>query len=132
MYFRYVFFLAYKYFFDNILNSMSILPNFLVTDNISYQTLFENENSVLGKCVLKKDNSFLKIHYHDYDEIYMITNGSGFIYKNDRWFKAEKGNVFLFKAKELHCAKTNDSLEFMYLFPKGPFKTIKYHMKSNL
>ena len=62
----------------------------------------------------------------------MITNGSGFVYKNDRWFKAEKGNVFLFKAKELHCIKTNDSLEFMYLFPKGPFKTIKYHMKSNL
>ena len=46
------------YFFDNILNSMSILPNYLVSDNISYKTLFENENSVLGQCVLKKDNSF--------------------------------------------------------------------------
>ena len=65
----------------------------------------------------KKDNFFLKIHYHDYDEIYMITNGSGFVYKNDRWFKAEKGNVFLFKAKELH-SKTNDSLEFSIYFKR--------------
>ena len=81
---------------------------------------------------MKNKNNFLTPHHHDHNEIYIITRGIGYVYKIDKWIAVKKDDIFLFKSGELHCAKTDDELEFIYVFDKGPFNTIKYYMKSKL
>ena len=112
---------------------MSVLPNSFESTKIKYETIHDSDNLVIGNCTMYGDSE-LFVHYHDIDEIYIITEGVGYVYTGQKWEPAKKGDIFKFKSKTYHCAKTEkDSiLKFTYVFFEGPFNTIKYHGKSNL
>ena len=112
---------------------MLYLPNFVHNDKINYETLIDRDNLVIGRCVLPKKNE-LFIHKHSLDEIYMITGGSGMVYRENKWVTVKKNDYFLIKAGDYHGAKAseNEDLEFTYIFPTGKFGSIKYEARSKL
>ena len=112
---------------------MLYLPNFVHNDKINYETLIDRDNLVIGRCVLPKKNE-LFIHKHSLDEIYMITGGSGMVYRENKWVTVKKNDYFLIKAGDYHGAKAseNEDLEFTYIFPTGKFGNIKYEPRSKL
>ena len=61
-------------------------------------------------------------------ELYYILKGNGSIYVRDRWVKAEPNSYYYFPAYTNHCcrADSQEGLQFIYLFMKGPFKMIEY------
>ena len=110
-----------------------ILPNSQHTTQIKYNTIYDTNDLVIGNCTIYSGNK-LFIHYHDIDEIYIITEGIGEVYNGEKWVIARKGDIFKFKAGTYHgaMAAENYLLKFTYMFFTGPFNTIKYHVKSNL
>lgn len=110
-----------------------ILPDSQNNMKIKYNTIYNTNELVIGNCTIYSGNK-LFLHYHDFDEVYMITDGIGEIYNGEKWVIARKGDIFKFKAGTLHCAMSAENylLKFTYMFLNGPFNTIKYHVKSKL
>lgn len=95
--------------------------------NLSYVTLADTLDHVVGYCNIFPSSTF-DIHYHKTMELYYILKGNGSIYVRDRWEKALPNTYYYFPAYTNHCcrADTQEGLEFIYFFMKGPFKTIEY------
>ena len=110
-----------------------ILPNSKDNLKIKYNTIYDTNELVVGNCTIYSGNK-LFLHYHDFDEIYMITEGIGEVYNGEKWVIARRGDFFKFKAGTYHGAMAgeNYALKFTYMFLNGPFKMIKYYGKSNL
>ena len=110
-----------------------VLPNSQNNMKIKYNTIYDTNGLVIGICTIYSGNK-LFLHYHDFDEVYMITEGIGEVYNGEKWVIARKGDIFKFKAGTYHSAMAaeNYPLKFTYMFLNGPFNTIKYYGKSNL
>ena len=95
--------------------------------NLSYVTLADTLHHVVGYCNISPSSTF-HIHYHKTMELYYILKGNGSIYVRDRWVKAEPNSYYYFPAYTNHCcrADSEEGLQFIYLFMKGPFKMIEY------
>ena len=95
--------------------------------NLSYVTLADTLHHVVGYCNISPSSTF-HIHYHKTMELYYILKGNGSIYVRDRWVKAERNSYYYFPAYTNHCcrADSEEGLQFIYLFMKGPFKMIEY------
>ena len=112
---------------------MVSLPNNLKNNDIEYTTLIDTPTLVIGTCNVYNNKSMLKAHHHELNEYYIITSGTGYVYKNDKWIPAKKDDVFEFTAGEKHLCEpdTEEGLSFIYVFQKGPFNGIKYYFGNS-
>lgn len=107
---------------------MTTLPNSLISEGLVYYTVYENTNCVLGYCIINPNNQF-RIHYHDTTEVYVVLDGTGEVYENNKWRKVSKGHIFVFGPNIEHCCRTYNEIILAYMFFKGPFNNIKYYSK---
>lgn len=105
------------------------LQNKSTTAGVTWDTLYDHDDLVIGKCTVLALNDF-KPHFHHVVEIYIITDGSGEVLINNEWFPAKKGDIFVINPFQWHCCKTNHSISLIYVFKKGPFKTIGYYSQT--
>jgi len=104
---------------------MSFLPKSLNIPELHYETIYETNNTVVGKCTIFKGNKFT-IHYHNISEIYIILDGNGEVFNKGKWEKTKKGDIFNFPPYTQHCARTSTMLKILYIFNNGPFNQVKY------
>jgi len=111
---------------------MTILPNDGNKDGLIYKTLY-NKEVVIGNCTVFP-NAHFELHYHDMTEIYMIIEGVGEVFNNNKWNPVKKGDIIIFPAKTIHCCRTDrpEGIKLIYMFSKGPFESIKYYFAKEL
>ena len=106
---------------------MSYLPETYTTENLTYDTLINTKDFVMGKCNILPGSDF-KIHAHEIPETYVIIEGTGEVYNNDRWEAVSKGDVKVFDTGVWHSCRTSNptGIKLIYFFNTGPFSEIKY------
>ena len=110
---------------------MGKLPLNYIDKNIIYNTLINNKNYVIGDCQLFNKH-FPDIHYHsDCTEIYIIIDGEGEIYKDNKWVFTKKNDIHILLPNTYHCLKTEKYISIIYIFNKGPFQNIGYNYKKS-
>tara|TARA_Y100000389_G_C17468676_1_gene528167 strand:+ start:7041 stop:7382 length:342 start_codon:yes stop_codon:yes gene_type:complete len=109
---------------------MVFLPLWSKEYNCSYKTLINRKNLIIGECSLY-NKIYPDLHYHSNShEIYIILEGSGYVYNGNKWEYTEKGDIYEFKPYTYHALKTTGYIKILYIFNNGPFEKIDYNFKN--
>ena len=68
--------------------------------------------------------SLSSYHYHDGCEVYLFLDGSGMLYSESGAFRLKRGDLFIFRPDELHCAQPiSDTI--------SPYERFTLHIKES-
>ncbi len=100
-------------------------------DKIWYKNIINQENGVLGICVVEKGYEAY-LHHHKEEEVYFFLYGKGRTFFDDKEQIIQAPNIVKIKGDSLHAmTPISDYVVLLYYFPEGPFEKIEYTYTSS-